>query len=106
MSTIFHVLKEEYDRLQEAVELYAEKMKVLPKGYIRIMERNGRKYAYLNWRENKSVKSKYIAPIPSETYEKAELQVRKRKDYEMRIRRMKQEIRDIQKALRHGKTTK
>ena len=106
MSVISHVLQEEYECLKDAVKLYEKQAAALPKGYIRIKERNGRKYAYLNWREKKSVKSKYIAPKPSEKYDKIVLQVKKRKDYELRIRRMKKEIQEIRKALRHGKASK
>jgi hypothetical protein len=102
MSTIFHILKEEFERLGQAITLYCKRMDELPKGSIKIIERNKRKYAYLAWRENADVKNKYIAPVPSEKYEMMALQVKKRKQYVERVRRMKKEREEIRKALRNG----
>ncbi len=88
MSVIFHVLEEEYERLGKAMELYSERRDELPKGSIKILKRNKRKYAYLAWREGEKVRTKYIAPIPSEKYEQLMMQVKKRNQYVERIRRM------------------
>jgi hypothetical protein len=104
MSIIFGILEEEGERLKEVIELYGDKIKELPKGSLWFKKRNGRKYAYLAFRESKKVKFKYIAPVPSQKYEDVSLQVKKRKEYEERIRNMKKDLSVIQRTMKNAGT--
>jgi len=79
-------------------------MKELPKGSLWFKERNGRKYAYLAFRAGEKVKFKYIAPVPSEKYDEAVVQVKRRKEYEDSIRNMKKDVSVIQRTLKYAGT--
>jgi len=104
MSIIFGILEEEGQRLKEAIELFRDKVKELPRGSLWFKKRNGRKYVYLAYREKGKVKFRYIAPVPSEKYESIALQVKKRKDYEERISNMKKDMSVIKRTLKYAGT--
>ena len=104
MSIIFGILDEEGQRLKEAIELYRGKMKELPKGSLWFKKRNSRKYVYLAFRDKGKVKFRYIAPVPSEKYDVIALQIKKRKEYEERIRNMKKDMSVIQRTLKYAGT--
>ena len=60
--TIFEeVLLEEYDRANRRIALAEKELSELPKGVLTKKKIRGKEYTYLQWREGKKVKSKYVA---------------------------------------------
>ena len=55
MSVIFHVLKEEFERLQETESSYIKAIAEMPRGAPRIQQRRNKRYLYLEYREGKKV---------------------------------------------------
>ena len=100
MGTIFHVMKEEYDRLKEAVQLYTSEIKDLPKGKPRIKEINGIEYLYLNRREGKKIVDEYVGRADSNKASEIFTLVEKR-DQLVKLRKDAQEqLIEVKKVLR------
>jgi len=62
MSILSEILNEEYERLNNTLLSYEALLEDLPKGSIREKIINGKKYHYLQWRDGRKVRSKYIKP--------------------------------------------
>jgi hypothetical protein len=60
MSVLSEILLEEYERLLRTISSYESMAGELPKGSIREKSINGRRYAYLQWRDGSKICSKYI----------------------------------------------
>lgn len=97
MSYIKNIISEEQDRLNDLLKLYLEKHTKLPKGSL--VERNisGKSYVYLHYRENGKVISKYLGKKDSQIHKDLILKINQRKDLEQKIKKVKNEIREIKK---------
>jgi hypothetical protein len=100
MNTVFHVIKEEYDRLLEAEQLYTGKIGDLPKGKPRIKQVNGTDYLYLNRREGAKIVDEYVGRADSDKarevlalVEKRERFIQLRKDVRARLKNVKKVLR-------------
>ena len=61
MATILEdVLEEEYARSLRSSKALEAEIARLPKGYLRTRNINGHEYHYLQWRDGKKVRSKYV----------------------------------------------
>lgn len=100
MSTIFHVMKEEYDRLQEAERLYTGKIKELPKGKPRIKRINGSDYLYLNRREGTKIVDEYVGRADSDRAREILELVEKRDRYIQLRKDVRAQLKDVKKVLR------
>jgi hypothetical protein len=100
VSALFGVLEEEKERLSGAIRLYTEKAEKLPRGTLWIKKRGQREYAYLAYREAAKVRFKYVAPIPSRKYQEAMLMVKERNLLLASIRKMRRDLRIIERSLR------
>ena len=63
MNAFENTIVNEYKRLREREEVLAEKRAFLPAGYISVKSIGGKQYHYLQFREGKKVKSKYIKQV-------------------------------------------
>lgn len=100
MSTVFHVMKEEYDRLIEAEQAYRRQISKMPPGSIRVKHIRKGDYLYLAHRRGAKVVDDYIGPIDSPKAQKVILQVKKRKQYEQLLKEVKHSLKDVKKVLR------
>jgi hypothetical protein len=83
MSVLSEILNEEYERLSRTISSYKAMASELPKGSIRMKRINGKCYAYLQWRDGKKVRSKYLKN--SEIASLSE-QIERRRQYEREIK--------------------
>jgi hypothetical protein len=99
MSYIKNIMQEEHQRLQALYQKYIDKIDSLPKGTVSIKKRNKRKYLYLASRRNGKVKFDYIGSVASENARKVLEQVKFRKDYERKLKQVKDDLREIERVL-------
>jgi hypothetical protein len=100
MSTIFHVMKEEYDRLVEADRAYRHNIEQMPHGAPRIKHIRKRNYLYLARREGAKVVYKYIGAADSEQAKKILEQVKRRKRFQALLKDIHRNLKDVKKVLR------
>ena len=100
MSTIFHIMKEEYDRLVEADQAYRHNIEQMPHGSPRIKHIRNRDYLYLARREGAKVVYEYIGAVDSEQAKKILEQVERRKRYEGLLKDIHRNLKDVKKVLR------
>lgn len=100
MSTIFHVMKEEYDRLIEADRVYRDNIDKMPHGSPRIKHIRNRTYLYLARRDGIKVVYDYIGPADSEQAKKIIDLVDRRKRYEGLLKDIHRNLKDVKKVLR------
>lgn len=96
MSFLMGVLQEELDRLDQQEIIYARDLQELPKGYISKKKIAGKEYCYLQHRDGGKVVSRYIsaAELP-----KVEVQVKRRKQLEASLRRVREDRKKLRKVL-------
>jgi hypothetical protein len=102
MSTIRNIMQEEHQRLQALYQKYTVKIDSLPKGTVSIKKRNKGEYLYLASRHDGKVKFDYIGSVGSESARKILEQLELRKDYELKLKQVKNDLREIEKVL-HGR---
>lgn len=95
-------MREEHQRLQALCQKYINKIKSLPKGTVSIKKRNKSEYLYLANRRDGKVKFDYIGLIGSEKAREIIEQVKFRKDYELKLKQVKSDLREIEKVI-HGR---
>lgn len=100
MSTIFHVMKEEYNRLIEADQAYRHNIDKMPHGSPRIKHIRNRDYLYLARREGSKVVYDYIGATDSEQAKNILEQVERRKRYEGLLKDIHRNLKDVKKVLR------
>lgn len=100
MSTIFHVLKEEYDRLIEADSAYRNNIKKMPHGSPRVKRIRNRAYLYLARRDGAKVVYDYVGPAESEQAKSTLEQVAKRRRFEVLLKDIHRNLKDVKKVLR------
>ncbi len=103
MSYIKNIMQEEHQRLQALYRKYSDQIDALPKGAVSIKKRNKREYLYLASRRNGKVKFDYIGSVASENARKVLEQVKFRKDYELKLKQVKDDLREIEKVIRGRK---
>ncbi len=106
MSVIYGVLEEEREHLESALKLYSERVAKMPRGSLWIKRQGNRRYAYLAYREGGKVHFQYIAPIPSRKHTELEPQVKERRILMDSIRKMKKDLRIIERTLKYAKRGK
>ena len=77
---------------------YEKQLAELPKGSLRIKERNGKQYYYLTYRRDGKVVSEYIGSDKKAVYELKE-QLERRKDIENLLKSIKKELALMSKVL-------
>jgi len=98
MSISKNILSEEHENLLRQLNRFMDEKKRLPKGSIRMKSIRKKKYPYLQYKENGKVKSKLIKQ--DDDIDEIIKKIERRKIIEVRIRNIKVEIREIEKALK------
>ncbi len=100
MSIIFQIMKEEYDRLVEAEQVYQKGIQKEYEGSPRIKHIGNKDYLYLQKREGKRVVYRYIGNAESKkALSVIESVKRRRKDQEA-LKRIRHDLKDVRKVLR------
>jgi len=102
MSYIKNIMQEEHQRLNALLQKYHDEIDSLPKGTVSIKKRNKSEYLYLASHQHGKVKFDYIGSISSEKARKIMEQVNFRKDYELKLKQVKSDLKEIEKVI-HGR---
>ena len=94
------ILKEEILRLEHLLKRLKEELRKLPRGSISEKNRNGAKYYYWASRKNERIVFKYIGKAGSELVIKAQKQRMEQLNLRERIKKLQNEIRELEKLLR------
>lgn len=101
MNYISEIIIREKERLTELKSSYENQLERLPKGSVQKKVQNGKVYYYLAFRDSNRVITKYIGG-DSEA-KKIKEQVEKRKHAVAMIKKIKEELKRIEKALEGAK---
>jgi|SRR5690554_44570 len=102
MSVIFHIMKEEYERLKEAENAYRKNISRELKGAPRIKHIGNKDYLYLEKREGAKVVYQYVGEVHSEKSISVMESVKRRKKNESSLKNVLRDLKDVKKVL-HGK---
>jgi hypothetical protein len=100
MSVIFHVLKEEFDRLIETETSYTKAIAGMPRGTPRIRLRRKIKYLYLEYRDGEKIVHAYVGPQDSQKAKDVMDKIAQRRRYEKLLKETKTALKEVKKALR------
>jgi hypothetical protein len=96
MSILSEILKEEYERINNTLSSFEALAADLPKGSIREKLINGKKYSYLQWRENSKVRSKYLRQEEIATLTE---QIEQRRQYEKEIKNLREAKKEFNRVV-------
>jgi hypothetical protein len=96
---IRETLIEELDRNKRSLRAYEIEREKLPKGSVTVRARGNKTYCYLKYRDGERTVTQYVGPT-TQVEEELRAQVARRRELESVIRRLKNESRFIEKALR------
>ena len=99
-STVFHVMKEEHDRLVAAEQLFLSKIDALPQGTPRTKKKGSGEYLYLNRREGAKVVDEYVGKVDSEKAREVLEQVEKREKLVQQLKQIRLQIKEVKAVLR------
>lgn len=103
MSLVEGVLQEEFNRLTALKEKYLTCIAQFPKGALVIKKRFHKEYVYLSYRDQEKVVSNYIGQSDSEEAQQLTVQINQRKDYEEKLKKVRQNLKEVKSALRNRK---
>ena len=97
LSVLQEQLLDEYFRCKRALHVKESEVKENGiKGYLSYKTINGRSYCYYQWRDGKTIKSKYL---PGDMVPDAEAVIARQKNMVKSIRRLKRDIQTLEKVL-------
>ena len=102
MAVIFHVLKEELERLQETERGYTKAIANMPRGTPRLLRRRNKIYLYLEYRDGNRVIHHYIGVKDSDKVNKILEKVAQRNRYQKLLKETRAALKEVRRAL-HGK---
>jgi hypothetical protein len=103
MGSVFHVIEEEFERLNEAKKAYQAAIERERQGAPQI-KRVGRKdYLYLARRNGEKVRFQYVGHVDDKNALKVMDSVKKRREYEELLKGIKNDLKEVRKALRGRK---
>lgn len=103
MGSIFHIIEEELERLNEAKQAYEAAIEQEEQGAPQI-KRIGRKdYLYLARRNGSKVQFRYIGHADETKALKVSDSVKRRREYEKLLKGVKSDLKEVRKALRGHK---
>jgi hypothetical protein len=99
MNMTKEMLREEYVRNLNMQKIYVREIEVLPRGSVVIKRSGNKDYCYLQYRDKDRIISKYIGH--AETFaDRLRTEVAERRELQQVLRRLKQEAKYLEKALR------
>jgi hypothetical protein len=104
MSSVFHVIEEENERLHEAKAAYEAAIAKEEQGAPQI-KRVGRKdYLYLAHRKGDKIIYHYVGHLDGKGSRRVLDSVKRRREYEALLKGIKEDLKEVKKALRGRKT--
>lgn len=103
MSSVFHVLQEEYERLNEAKAAYKAAIAIEEQGAPQIKRMGRKDYLYLARRNGAKVEFRYIGHVDKPKAVKVLDSVRHRREYEKLLKGVREDLKEVRKALRGRK---
>jgi hypothetical protein len=100
MSVIFHIMKEEYDRLNEAERVYRRSVKKAVHGAPRIKHIGKKGYLYLESRIGSKVADEYVGPADSEKALKVMDAVKRRREDQKSLKKIHNDLKEVKRVLR------
>ena len=97
MSILDDVMREEYERMNRLIPNMEAEIRELPKGYISEKKIKSGTYYYLQYRENKKMKSVYLKREDVESYR---ILISRRKELEQKLKELQQEQKKLERILR------
>jgi len=98
MSYITVTIEREAEKMSALLGLYEKQLDALPKGSLRVKERNGKNYFYLSYRKDGKVVTDYIGNDEA-TLNGLKEQLERRQDIERLRKAIKHELRLMNKAM-------
>jgi hypothetical protein len=93
-------MEEEQERLKQVKGLYEERLKKLPKGSLRLRRRGDKTYAYLQYRDDKQVRTEYVGVDGSAKVKDLQKQLLERKTVQDFLRSVKTDLRILARVRR------
>ena len=84
---------------QERQKEIEKAIEFLPKGHINILNRNGKGYYYLTYREGKKIRNEYLGPEGKTDLNKTMNRLKERKIYDNELKELKKEEKTLKKLL-------
>jgi hypothetical protein len=100
MGIIFHIMKEEYDRLNEAERVYRRSVEKAVRGAPRIKRIGKKEYCYLESRTGSRVADKYVGPAGSEKVLKVMEAVKRRRKDQESLKKIRNDLKEVKRVLR------
>lgn len=100
MSSIFHIIEDEYERLIEAKIAYELAIQKEEQGSPQIKRKGLKDYLYLAKRNGNKVKYKYIGQINNSKANNVLESIKQRKKYQELLSNIKNDIKEVKKVLR------
>jgi hypothetical protein len=100
MSIIFHIMKEEYGRLNEAERVYRRSVEKAVKGAPRIKRIGKKAYLYLESRNGGKVGDEYVGPADSEKALKVMEEVKRRRKDQKSLKKIRADLKEVKRVLR------
>lgn len=97
MSILDDVMREEYERMNRLIPNIEAEIRELPKGYISEKKIKSGTYYYLQYRENKKMKSVYLKQEDVESYR---ILIARRKELEQKLKELQQERKKLERVLK------
>jgi hypothetical protein len=102
MSYIVSAIEREAGKMSALLCLYEKQLDMLPRGSLRVKERNGKRYFYLSYRKYGKVVTDYVGNDET-NLDRLKGQLERRRDVERLSKAIKQELRLMNKALEAAK---
>ena len=99
MNMLKEMLREEHERNQNMQAVYRAEIERLPRGSVVIKKSGNKEYCYLQYRDSDKVVSQYVGHADKHN-DRLIGQVEERREYERLLRRLRDEEKYLQKALR------
>jgi len=98
MSYIEATIEREAEKMSTLLGLYKKQLDALPKGTLRVRERNGKRYYYLSYRKDSKVVTDYVGKNEN-AITSLKGQLKRRQDIERLAKAIKRELRLMHKAM-------
>jgi hypothetical protein len=98
MSYISATVKREAEKMSALLGLYEKQLEALPKGSLRVKERNGKSYYYLAYRKDGKVVTDYVGNDETNLNSLKD-RLERRQDIERLCKAIKRELRLMNKAM-------
>jgi hypothetical protein len=100
VSIVFHVMKEEYERLNQASQAYRANISLQIRGSVKIKPIGNNEYLYVQRREGQWVVQEYIGEIHSKKAISVLESISKRKKIEESLKKVLNDLKEVKKVLR------